>query len=215
MRKLIDNRSRRGASLVELAVTLPLLLLLIVNTVNFGFLFYDLTTVAGAVRDAAQSMVMGSVTINFPGQATASQLTTLIANDLAPLPNAATNVTIKLCTNNGSGGTSQYDQIAGEVNASGNVVSCTCENMAGTAVQCPANEGGNGTATGGDNTDGFSDPGPEANSAGTSIGYTLVTVDISYAYQPPIAPLNFPALHIFTTLVPTTIHRTAVLRMLN
>src|SRR5689334_20712158 len=48
MRRMIGGESRRGASLVELALILPLLFLLIVNAVNFGAFLHAVITVANA-----------------------------------------------------------------------------------------------------------------------------------------------------------------------
>ena len=55
------------------------------------------------------------------------------------------------------------------------------------------------------NTDGYSDP--EAN-------YVLATVDVSYTWQPIIPLWEFPVLKIHATLPPRTIHRVAVMRMI-
>jgi Flp pilus assembly protein TadG len=205
MRRVAGGESRSGQSLLEMALILPLMLLLIVNTANFGSFFYDWITVAGAVRSGAQYMALAGASVGFPPEASASQITTVIANDLKSLPNASSNVTVKVCTNNASGGTAIFDATEGAVNSSGNPIACTCAGTNGGAKTCPANEGG--STNGGNNTNGFTDPEP--------ISYVLATVDVSYNYQPLIALVNFPGLNIYTTLPPTTIHRTAVMRMLN
>ena len=44
--------------------------------------------------------------------------------------------------------------------------------------------------------------------------YTLATVDVTYTYQPFIPLFSFPALGISPTLATTTVHRKAVMRML-
>ena len=44
--------------------------------------------------------------------------------------------------------------------------------------------------------------------------YILTTVDVTYTFQPPIPLWNFAKLGISATLPPTTIHRRAVMRML-
>jgi Flp pilus assembly protein TadG len=48
----------------------------------------------------------------------------------------------------------------------------------------------------------------------TSSLYTLATVDVTYTYQPFIPLFSFPKLGISATLPSTTIHRKAVMRML-
>ena len=44
--------------------------------------------------------------------------------------------------------------------------------------------------------------------------YVLATVDVTYTYQPLIPLWDFPALGVHATLPPTTIHRTAAMRMI-
>jgi hypothetical protein len=44
--------------------------------------------------------------------------------------------------------------------------------------------------------------------------YTLATVDVTYTYKPFIPLFSFPRLGISATLPPSTIHRKAVMRML-
>jgi Flp pilus assembly protein TadG len=45
--------------------------------------------------------------------------------------------------------------------------------------------------------------------------FVLTAVDVTYTYQPFIGAFNFPNLGIFTSIPPTTIHRQAVMRLLN
>jgi hypothetical protein len=45
--------------------------------------------------------------------------------------------------------------------------------------------------------------------------YTYAQIDVTYTFQPPIALWKFPGLKINATLPPTTIHRAAVMRVLN
>jgi hypothetical protein len=44
--------------------------------------------------------------------------------------------------------------------------------------------------------------------------YILATVDVTYTYKPYIPLFSFPKLGISATLPPSTIHRKAVVRML-
>jgi hypothetical protein len=46
------------------------------------------------------------------------------------------------------------------------------------------------------------------------VTYISTSVDVTYTYTPPIPLWNFPGLGIHVTLPPTTIHRQAVMRML-
>jgi hypothetical protein len=48
------QQRERGAALVEAAILLPVLLVLIFGAIEYGFLFKDASTVAGAVRSGAR-----------------------------------------------------------------------------------------------------------------------------------------------------------------
>src|SRR5690242_7748656 len=55
------KRSREGQSLVEFALVLPMIVILIVNVVNFAGFFYAFVTVANASRSAGDYTIMGKV----------------------------------------------------------------------------------------------------------------------------------------------------------
>lgn len=57
-------RSERGAELIEFALVLPLLLVIVLGMVDFGFLFQRLEVVTNAAREGARMAVL-------PGYATA------------------------------------------------------------------------------------------------------------------------------------------------
>jgi Flp pilus assembly protein TadG len=160
-----------GQSLIEFALILPLVLLLVVNVVNFGSFLYTWITVSNAARAGAQYMILSSASVGYPRDATAAQITTLVQNDLGST--IGSNATINVCTNNNG----VYHPIAA----------------------------GSGACASANNTDGFSDP--------ESL-YVLATVDVTYTWRPPIPLWNFPKLGIHATLPYTTIHRTAVMRMI-
>ena len=158
------KRTERGQSLLEFALILPLLLLLIVNVVNFGAFFYAWITIANAARAGAQYYAMGGATIGSPATPSASQVTTVVTNDAGNLPNAA-SLQVRVCTNNN-----------GTTACSGT----------GYSLAPPA------------------DPEPSS--------YVLMSVDVSYTYQPVIAAFDFPGLGIHATLPRTSMHRRAVMR---
>ena len=105
------NQHGSGQALIEFALVLPLLLLLIINVVNFGGLLYAWVTVANATRTGAQRLMMGGAYAHFPSPPSLSAVATLVTEDLISLPNRATAL-VKVCKNNsgtttcsGSGGT--------------------------------------------------------------------------------------------------------------
>ena len=173
MRQAIQNeRSRRGSNLVEFALILPLVLLLVVNVVNFGSYLYTCIAISNASRAGAQYMILSSASVGYPREAIASQITTLVQNDLGSAIGGS--ATINVCTNN---------------NGTYHPISI-----------------GTGACASASNTDGFSDPEPTH--------YVLATVDVTYTWQPPIPLWEFPNLKIHATLPTQTIHRTAVMRMI-
>lgn len=160
-------RKNQGQALIEYILMLPLIFLLLVNVVNFGGFFYAFITVANAARAAGDYAIMGGATVasSHIAQASATQVTTQITNDIASLPNNA-SLSVNVCQNN-----------SGTVTA----LAGTCSSIASD---------------------------PEAAS------YILTSIDVTYTYVPFIPLFSFPNLGINATIPPTTIHRRAVMRMM-
>lgn len=62
MRKQIKllGSNQRGQTLVEIAIILPLLILLLMATIEFGRIFFTYLSVTGAAREAARSTVIST-----------------------------------------------------------------------------------------------------------------------------------------------------------
>ena len=100
MRRRIGRKSRRGQSLLEFALILPLILLVFVNIVNFGAFFYSWITICNAARTGVQYMVLGGSSINNPTPASPTLIQNLItAEDVLSLINAA-SVSVTTCIDN-------------------------------------------------------------------------------------------------------------------
>lgn len=56
------RRNDRGSELVELAIALPLLLIIIAGIIDFGFLFEKYEVVTNAAREGARMAVLGGYT---------------------------------------------------------------------------------------------------------------------------------------------------------
>lgn len=87
-----------GQALVEYALVLPLVLLLIVNVVNFGGFFFAWIGVSNAARAGADYAVLDGSSVGFLPIASGSQISALITQDLASLPNNQ-SVTVNICQN--------------------------------------------------------------------------------------------------------------------
>ncbi len=95
MRMMATRRKKcAGQSLIECALVLPLLLLLIVNVVNFGAMLYAWISVANAARTGAEYYSTGGVSIGGLAIPLAGAVQTLVVDDLKGLPNQAS---IQVC----------------------------------------------------------------------------------------------------------------------
>lgn len=61
-RNLVNFRRDRGQSLVETAIMLPLLVLIVLNVVNFGYFLLVAASITGTARSGAEYSIMGSST---------------------------------------------------------------------------------------------------------------------------------------------------------
>ncbi|HUS06575.1 MAG TPA: TadE/TadG family type IV pilus assembly protein [Bryobacteraceae bacterium] len=93
------RRREQGQSLIEFALTLPLILLLIVNAVNFGSFLFAYITVANAARAGAEYSLIGGAMPGYPSTPSAAQVTALVTNDVVSLPNKA-SLAVRVCTVN-------------------------------------------------------------------------------------------------------------------
>jgi len=80
----------KGQSLIEFALALPLIFLLILNVVNFGGFFYAWITVSDAARAGANYAALGGAAATMPSTPTYTQLSAVITDEIASLPNKAT-----------------------------------------------------------------------------------------------------------------------------
>src|SRR5205809_6183093 len=94
--------STEGQALIEFALILPLLLVLIVNVVNFGAFFFAWITVANAARSGAQYMCLGGASVVSAGSGslkavTSTQIYNLVSADIYTLENR-TSLVVRSCT---------------------------------------------------------------------------------------------------------------------
>jgi Flp pilus assembly protein TadG len=160
-----DSGRTEGRHLIEYCLLLPLLFLLIVNVVNFGGFFCAWITVANAARAGADYAIMSGASAGAPRQATATQITSLITQDISSLPNRASLV-VNICQNNNG----------------------TIKTLSGTCTSIPA------------------DTEPSS--------FILTSIDVTYTYQPFIPVFQFTNLSIYATIPATTVHRRAVMRVI-
>ena len=90
-----------GAALVEVALVLPLLLMLLLNAVNFGMYIYAWVTVANAARAGAEYATYDGAAVTAPGQPSASQVQGLVTSDVTTLPNRG-SISTTVCYQTGT-----------------------------------------------------------------------------------------------------------------
>jgi Flp pilus assembly protein TadG len=91
--------STRGSALIEAALVLPLLLLLVMNGMNFGLFLYGWITVNNAARAAAQYKVYNGVVLgsNDDPPTTAQVTSNVLTGETSTLPNSG-SVSIEICS---------------------------------------------------------------------------------------------------------------------
>ena len=103
-----ENRKARsamaGQSVVEFVLLMPLLMFLVINTVNWGGFIFAWITVANASRAAAEYAILDGASASTPVPATATQIQNLVYNsgagsgDASTLPNRA-SLAVNICKN--------------------------------------------------------------------------------------------------------------------
>ena len=99
----------RGQSLVETALMIPVLLMLILNAVNFGYFLVVTQNLTSATRNGIEYAIQGSSTLRnaslpAPGtlsSTTAATVSALIAQELGAF-NKNNNLTVQVCAVGGS-----------------------------------------------------------------------------------------------------------------
>src|SRR5258706_14150182 len=94
--RLLRNQ---GQALIEYILVLPLVFLLIVNMVNFGGFFYAFIAVSNAARAGADYAILGGASAGSPVLGTATTIASLIATDIASLPNNP-SLSVNICRSN-------------------------------------------------------------------------------------------------------------------
>jgi hypothetical protein len=184
-----------GASLLEFALIVPLLLILIANIVNFAGFFFAWITVQDAARAGAQYLVRGDKSLGdpapvapLPESGLAALISPVVTQELSSLVNNP-SLALRVCTRKPSGR-----------GISATAPTITCTQVTGSFSTTP------------------SDP-PEEGSAEAPL-YETGWVDVGYTYLPFIpSGFKFPGLN-FGPVWPSkdggvTIHRQVVMRILS
>lgn len=91
--KMTTQKSRRGATLVEFAMVLPMLMLIVLGIMEFGWYTRTQLAVANAVREGARVASMGK---------TQGEIRTRVINTAAPIAVTSANITLAQSSNSGA-----------------------------------------------------------------------------------------------------------------
>ncbi|MGH9539254.1 MAG: TadE/TadG family type IV pilus assembly protein [Terriglobales bacterium] len=200
MRKNSRLAAQAGQSIVETVLMMPILLMLLLNAVNFGYFFFTITNLAAAPRAGVEYSIMGGATpaaIGLPVNGPSTNVLSssfLTYEDMRGALNApTTNASVQVCS-----------AAAGIVNPGTTSAKAACNTYTGTGVA-------------------FTFPAaqvdPELNAGGTAPAFVLHQVDVAYKFTPliPGRPFNvllltFPSCNASGVCV---LHRQSVMRGMN
>lgn len=180
------KRDSRGQSLVETALMLPLLIMIVLNVVNFAYFFLAVINLTGAARTSVLYAIEGGATPSAaslpssggstPGTNTGS-VTYLTFQDLTGAVWNPTSVTVQVCSQSNVNSSQQ-----GANFNTGNVLRANCE----TCTSGGCSIAGNGTPV--------PDFDPEARTTTTTGGFILNQVRVTYTFNVliPGAVFNIP-----------------------
>ena len=191
-------RRSRGQSLVETVLLMPLMLLIVLNVINFGYFFVVAVNLAAAPRAGVEYSILGfstpgSLTLPAAGPpSTTTSVSYISQQDLTGAINAPAGATLQVCSQtlglNGSGSTQ-----------TSKCVSCTGSSCGAAGAGDPA-----------------PDPDPEAPS------FILNRVDVTYTFSPliPGTPFGLSLLPMSACTasggnVTCTFHRQVSMRVMN
>jgi len=194
------TRVQSGQSIVETVLMMPVLLLFLLNAINFGYFFLTITNLAAAPRMGVEYSIMGGATpsaIELPATGPAANALSssfLTYEDMRGALNAPTaNASVQVCSPS-----------AGIVNPGTTTAKAACNTYAGAGVT-------------------FTFPAaqvdPELNAGNTAPAFLLHQVDVAYKFTPLIPGTPF---NILLLTFPTcdangvcVLHRQSVMRGMN
>jgi Flp pilus assembly protein TadG len=195
IRKNAMARVQAGQSIVETVLMMPVLLLFLLNAVNFGYFFFTVTNLAAAPRMGVEYSIMGGATpsaIELPPTGPRDNAMTtsfLTSEDMRGALNApAANASVRVCS-----------QSAGVVSG---VANCVTYPGTGVTYTFPAAQAD-----------------PELNASNTAPAFVLHQVDVAYKFTPLIPGTAFNVL-LFTfpncnASGVCVLHRQSVMRGMN
>ncbi len=165
----IRKRARKdsGQALLETAFILPILLMIVLNAVNFAYFFLMALNITSSSRSGGIYSIMGPSTPAAMKLPTAIQVGTLSSLDLTGAVYSPDTMTgVQVCSST-----------VGLHNAGTPTMGTQCATGFGSVGSFPAT---------------FAGPDPELNAAGTAPAFLLNRVTVAYQFTPPIPSIPWP-----------------------
>jgi Flp pilus assembly protein TadG len=108
------TRRNEGQSLLETALTIPLLLALAFNLINFAYFWFMVLTLAAAPRAGVQYSVQGGTVSSTSSTPSTTAVATVVTDNITNAVKGATtsNVAVRVCSATAKGGVSSTTGIA-------------------------------------------------------------------------------------------------------
>ena len=92
------NKDVRGQAMIEAAISLPIILWLSFNAVNFGYFFLMAVNLAAAPRTGALYSILGNATPATPVLPNATDVNTLTTGDLTGAVSSGSTAPVQVCS---------------------------------------------------------------------------------------------------------------------
>jgi hypothetical protein len=200
IRKNAITHVQAGQSILETVLMMPVLLLFLLNAINFGYFFLTITNLAAAPRMGVEYSIMGGATPSALQLPTTGPSTNALSSSFltyedmrGALNTPTTNASVQVCS-----------PAAGMVNPGTATAQAACNTYAGSGVTYtfPAAQ-----------------VDPELNAGSTTPAFVLHQVDVAYKFTPLISGTPF---NILLLAFPTcdangvcVLHRQSVMRGMN
>ena len=109
------RRNDEGQSLLETALTVPLLLALAFNLINFAYFWFMILTLAAAPRVGVQYSVQGGTVSSTSSTPSTASVSTAVTDNITNAVTGATtsNISVRVCSSTSSTGVNSTTGIAG------------------------------------------------------------------------------------------------------
>ncbi len=130
------SHNAHGQSMIETALVMPLLFVMVLNAVNFGYMFYVYLNMAAAPRQAVEYSIQGTHTVQ-QAPPTSSNVKSLVTDSFSGVPGSS-NALTRVCTiSNGLNNSGTSNQTPACVNYGSGITSFPADSNCPSLTICP------------------------------------------------------------------------------